>query len=143
MQRIEIDKNKVLSPGDVIELEFTAPSGLWLQSAEIAAIEYKLSGRKDWEIISNSLPADGRVRFTVLVKDSKQQDPGLQTASIGVTALMIAAAIVSVTLVTYFTFVSAYKLVEDSPAGPVAMSGVGAAGWALLIYVIYKYVLGN
>lgn len=146
MQKIVIDKNKKLNPGDVIELEFRTTSGLWVPSAQVAMIEWSLSGRSDWEIISNSLPIDNRITFTVLIKDSKPQDPELQTASIGVTALMISAAICAVGLVVVFTLIEVRQLVESvekSPAGQVAMTGIGAAGIALLVFIIYKYILGK
>lgn len=145
MQKIVIDKNTPLKAGDLIELDFTVTSGLWVQSAQIALIEWQLSGRTDWEILSNSLPAEGIITFTVLVKDSKPQDPKYQTA--GLTPVFIAAAIVAVGIVSWLMLREVRQIVSSeavaSPGGQVAMSGIGAAGIALLIFIVYKYILGK
>jgi hypothetical protein len=150
MQRIEIDKNKPLNPGDVIELEYKTAGKLWIPSIQIAMIEWQLSKRDDWEILSNSLPTLGRITFKVLIKSKVPDDPKLQTAGIGVTALMISGAIVAVGLVTWLTLDKVYQFVEiapktieeltKTPGGQVVMAGAGSLGIALLVYVIMKYV---
>lgn len=150
MKRIEIDKNKPLNPGDVIDLEYKTAGTLWIPSIQVAMIEWQLSKRDDWEIISNSLPAQGRITFKVLIKSKVPDDPKLQRAGIGVTALMVSGAIVAVGLVTWLTLDKVYQYVEiapkaieelsKTPAGQVAMAGAGSLGIALLVYVIMKYV---
>jgi len=141
LQKVEIDKNKVLLPGDVIELHFLTTSMLWIQSAQIAIIEWKLEKRKDWTIISNSLPANNRVIFTVMVNSEQRelQAGEYQTAGIGVTAVAIAAAIVAVGAITWLTLDKVLQL-QETPAGKIAVAGTGlgiaAAGIALLLFFI-------
>lgn len=139
LQRIEIDKNKSLNPGDVIELEYKCTGMVWITSAQVAMIEWQCAKRTDWEIISNSLPETNRITFKILIKSKIQQDPKLQTASIGVTALMVSAAIVAVGVIGWLTLDKIYQLVEkviESPAGQVAVAGMGAAGIAVLIIAL-------
>lgn len=139
LQRIEIDKNKPLNPGDVIELEYRCTGMVWITSAQVAMIEWKLARRSDWEIISNSLPENNRITFKILIKSKIPQDPKLQTASIGVTALMISAAIVAVGVIGWLTLDKVYQIFEkviESPAGQVAVAGMGAAGIAVLIIAL-------
>lgn len=135
LQRIEIDKNKPLMPGDVIELEYRCTGMVWITSAQVALIEWKLARRTDWEIISNSLPENNRITFKILIKSKTPQDPKLQTASIGVTALMVSAAIVAVGVIGWLTLDKIYQLTE-TPAGKIAVAGMGAAGIAVLIIAL-------
>jgi len=134
MQRIEIDKDKPLNPGDIVELEFKITSWLWSAATEIALIESYCKDRRDWEIISNSLPADGRITFKILVKSSEPQEPEMQRAGFGLNCILIAGTIATAGLVGWLLLDKCYQ---------VALSGAGAAGWALLIFVFYKYVLGK
>lgn len=142
LERVEINKSKPLNPGDIIELEFKTVGKIWIPAIQIAMIEWKFAGRKDWAIISTSLPEAGRITFRVLILDSVPQEPELQTASAGVTAIMIGSAVVAVGIVTLLTLDKVYQLVEkmDSPSGKIAMAGIGSVGIALLIYVISQYV---
>ena len=126
LQRIEIDKNKPLNPGDVIELEYRCTGLVWITSAQVAIIEWQLANRADWSIISNSLPENNRITFEVLIKSKTPQDPKLQTASIGVTALMISAAIVAVGVIGWLTLDKVYQIAE-TPAGKIAVAGTGLA----------------
>lgn len=154
MSWVKIDKDKALSPGDIIELDFKILSGLWLSSIEIATIEWNLANRTDWEIISNSLPAQGMITFTIQIKDQAQgswlQSPagpaGLVFTVIAVTAATIAASICAVGLITSLVLYEARMFVKETtatPGGQIASTGVGAVGIAALIFVFYKYVLGK
>jgi len=96
--RIEIDKNKVLLPGDRIELHFKTTGLVWLQAAQIALIEERVKNRSDWQIISNSLPANNRVIFTIEIIEPPE--PGLQRAGVGVTAANVPVRIISKTATT-------------------------------------------
>lgn len=148
----KIDKDKPLNPGDLVQLDFRILSGLWLSSMEIAMIESQLSNRDDWEIISNNIPAQGRITFTVKVKDyppegSWLQNParpaGLVFTTIAVTAVTIAASICAVGLITSLVFYEARLFVKETSAtvgGQIASTGIGAAGVAFLLYVIYKFL---
>jgi len=139
IQRIEIDKDKVLLPGDRIELHFKTTSMLWVTAAQIALIEWRIGKRDDWEILSNSLPANNRVIFTILVKDSAKTSPVLQTAGIGVTAAVIAAAIVAVGVISWLTLDKVLQIME-TPEGKIAVAGTGvgiaAAGIGLLLLLL-------
>jgi len=141
MQRTEIDKNKVLNPGDVIELHFKTTSMLWIQSAQIAAIEWKFEKRKDWQIISNSLPFNNIIIFTVLVKEQMREidETEMQTASISITAAVIAAAIIGCGIIAWLTLDKIYQI-QESPVGKLAVGGTGigiaAAGLAALLFLI-------
>jgi uncharacterized membrane protein YidH (DUF202 family) len=148
MQRIEIDRNKKLNPGDVVELEFKTIGEVWFPAAQIAMIEGALANRMDWVIIRNSLPADGRITFTVLIRKYEPEGSWLQPAEMGsmqtslvfttiaVTAATIGASICAVGMVTWLVLDKVYQIVEESE---VAAVGIGAAGIALLIYVLIQF----
>jgi len=138
LQRIEIDKDKPLNPGDVIELEYRCTGLVWITAAQVAMIEWKLKGRTDWEIISNSLPENNRITFTVLIKPKNAQEPVLQRAGT-VSAVAISAAIVATSVMMYLTLVKVsqvFKEVVESPEGKIAVAGMGAAGIAILIIAL-------
>jgi len=135
MTRVEIDKNKVLVPGDRIEMHFKTSGLVWLQAAQIALIEERVKNRSDWQIISNSLPANNRVIFTIEI--IQPPEPGLQTAGVGVTAAIIGTVIVAAGVVSWLTLDKVEQIME-SPAGQVAVAGSGvgmaALGIAALLY---------
>lgn len=126
LQRIEIDKDKPLNPGDRIEMHFKTTGMVWLTATQIALIEWRIGKRDDWEIISNSLPENNRVIFTILIKEPPKDEPKLQTAS--VTSALIAASIlaVSVGILIRFTLGPIYQIIE-TPAGKIAVAGTGLA----------------
>ena len=138
MPRIEIDQNKPLNPGDIIELDFKISGWVWSQAAEIALIESYCKDRTDWEIVSNSLPADNRITFKILIKSSAPQEPELQRAGLGVNCILIAGTIATAGVVGWLLLDKCYQ-VGGSTGGQIALSGAGAAGWALLIFIVYKY----
>jgi len=152
MAWVEIDKDKPLNPGDVVELDFRILSGLWLSSTEIAIIEWQLKDRDDWEILSNTLPAEGMITFTVRVKDYPPQGSWMQPTGaagfvvtgtvVAVTAAKIAAAFCIVGLVMSLTFVCARQLVEVGPeaiekfgkttGGKITMAVIGLLAFTYL-----------
>jgi len=135
MQRVEIDKNKVLIPGDRIEMHFKTSGLVWLQAAQIALIEERVKNRPGWQIISNTLPANNRVIFTIEIIEPSE--PGLQTAGVGVTAAIIGTVIVAAGVVSWLTLDKVEQIME-SPAGQIAVAGSGvgmaALGIAALLY---------
>ena len=139
LQRVEIEKNKVLVPGDRIEMHFRTTGMLWLQSTQIAMIEWRMSKRKDFRIISNSLPANNRVIFTIDITEPPKEEPQLQRAGIALTAAVIAASIVAVGIIAWLTLDKVYQI-QESPAGKIAVAGTGigiaAAGIAALLFLI-------
>ena len=124
MPWVKIDKDKPLDPGDIVELDFRIAGNLWLASSEIAMIEWQLAGRPDWEIISNSLPAAGRITFTVKVKDQAQgswlQSPSISSSFVvtgtvvAVTVAKIAGAICIVSLMKDLFFLGARLFIEET-----------------------------
>ena len=139
MVKVEIDKNKVLVPGDRIEMHFKTSGLVWLQAAQIALIEERVKNRSDWQIISNSLPANNRVIFTIEI--IQPPEPGLQRAGVGVTAAIIGTVIVAAGVVSWLTLDKVEQIME-SPAGQVAVAGSGvgmaALGIAALLYFARK-----
>jgi len=67
MSRVEIDKNQPLSPGDELELHFRTIGPTWIKAAQIAFIEWRLRGRKDFGIMSYDLTQKSKVIFKVRV----------------------------------------------------------------------------
>jgi hypothetical protein len=139
LERVEISDTKALNPGDRIEMHFKTSGMVWLQATHIALIEYRLSGRKDFEIISNSLPEKNRVIFTIEIKQPPKEEPGLQRASIGLTAGIIAASIIAVGIVAWLTLDKVYQI-QESPVGKIAVAGTGvgiaAAGIAAVLLLL-------
>ncbi len=85
MEKVEIDKNKPLKPGDRIEMYFKTTGMVWITAAQIAIIEYRLAGRQGFRILSWSLAGPNTVIFTVQVK---------KTNPVIVTAAVIGVAII-------------------------------------------------
>ena len=144
MPWVKIDKDKPLNPGDIVELDFEIISNLWLGSAEIAMIEVQLSNRSDFEIISNSLPAEGMITFKVLVKSSRQQEPKYQTAGIDILTVAVIGGLVIGAGLTYALILRETRLLKETPSSPggqIALSGFGIACIALSVFVVYKYIL--
>lgn len=139
LQRVEIDKDKKLLPGDIIEMHFRTTGMVYIQAAQIGLIEWRLSGRKDFSIIRNSLPENNRVIFTVEILKPEDEKPGLQTA--GITGAQIAAAIFAVAVfgIFYLSLEKIYQIME-SPAGKAAVAGAGiglaALGIAALLLIL-------
>lgn len=147
LQRVEIDKDKVLVPGDRIEMHFRTVGLVWLQAAQIALIEYRIGKRKDFRILSNSLPANNRVIFTIEIIQPPADQPELQTAGAGAIVLTVAkiAGVIIALGVVWLTLDKTFQIVEkivDSPGGKVAVAGTGigiaAAGIAALLYFLPK-----
>ena len=130
MQKIEIDKNKILSPGDIIELHFTSVGLAWITAAQIALIDYTLSNRKDFDILDWQLPEPAKIIFKVKV---------LKTNPVVVTAAVIAAAIIAAGVVAWLTLDKVYQIIE-SPAGKVTVAGIGI-GTIALAFLVIAYLL--
>jgi len=121
MARVEIDQNEPLQPGDIVELEFIGFSMLWLQAAQIAAIEYWINlTRKEFTILNWSIPEKNKVIFRVRVNS---------TNPVLITALVIAGAITAVGVVAWLSLDKVYKItteITQSPAASVAIGGIGS-----------------
>lgn len=130
MEKIEIDINKPLNPGDVIEMHFKTTGMVWITAAQIALIEYRLEKRKDFQIISHSLPAGNRVIFTVEV---------LKTNPVVVTAAVIAAAIIGAGVVAWLILDKVYQIIE-APAGKALIGGTALFLPALAVIAILIFL---
>jgi len=126
IQRIEIDKDKPLEPGDLIELHFRSVGGTWLTAAQIALIDWQLEGRSDFRIKSWSIPVPQVVIFEIEVK---------KTNPLIVTAAVIAGAIIAAGVVAWLTLDKVYQIME-SPAGQVGVAGFGVLAAVAAVAVV-------
>ncbi len=134
MEKIEIDKDKPLQPGDVIELHFLTVGMVWIQAAQIAMIEWQLDGRKkDFTILSHSLPADNKVIFTVRVN---------KTNPVIVTAAVIGGLIIAAGVIAWLTLDKVYQIIEE-PAGQILVGGIGAIATAVAITAVLALLPGG
>ncbi len=118
MERIEIDKNKALSPGDIVELHFRSIGLFWIMATQLAAIEYRLSREKTFRILNWRISDKNKIIFKVEV---------LQTNPVIVTAVVIAAAIAGVGVIAWLTLDKVYQILE-TPAGKIGIAGIGSLG---------------
>lgn len=126
MEKIEIDKNKPLSPGDIIEMHFSTLGMVLLKAAQIALIDYRLAGRKDFKILSWSTPGINTVIFTIRIN---------KTNPVIVTAAVIGGLIIGAGVVAWLTLDKVLQITE-SPTGKVLAGGaIIAAIVALLVLV--------
>jgi hypothetical protein len=154
-QRVEITKDEPLLAGQTVWLTFQVNSWLWVQSAEIAAIESKIESRRDFQLIGNTLPdINGYIEFECRVIDPKAMEPEVQKAGwltgaiiIGVitTAGLVTASLLFVKIEKAYQARTEYvKAVEGSPAVSTALKGggiaAGAIGLAILVAVAGKYI---
>lgn len=128
MEKTEIDINKPLSPGDIIEMHFKTTGMVWLTATQIALIEYRVEKRKDFCILSHSLPANNRVIFTVRV---------LKTNPVLVTAAVIGAIIIGTLAVAWLTL-DKVEQVTESPTGKVLAGGALVAAILALLVLIKR-----
>ncbi len=129
MEKIEINPNKQLRPGDVIELHFNTTSMVWITATQIALIEWQLEKRKDFQLLSHSLPEGNKVIFTAKV---------LKTNPVIVTAAVIGAAIIGAGIVAWLTLDKIYQIVE-SPAGKTVIAGTALFLPALVVISILLF----
>lgn len=133
MERIEIDKDQPLQPGDVIELHFLTVGMVWIQATQIALIEWRLVGRKDFTILSHSLPADNKVIFTVRVN---------KTNPVIVTAAVIGGLIITAGVIAWLTLDKVYQIIEE-PSGQILVGGIGAIATAVAITAVLALLPGG
>lgn len=126
IQKVEIDANKPLQPGDRIELHFNTVGMTWLQAAQIALVEWRLKNRKEFTIESWQIQDKTKLIFTVRVN---------KTNPVAVTAVIIATAIAGVGIVAWLTLDKVYQIME-SPAGEIAVSGIGSIAIAIAVALV-------
>lgn len=135
-EKIEIEKDAALEPGDIIEMHFDViggPGWVGARAIQIAIIEARLQNSPTLEVI-NFDELDDDVIITLKIRDATGQRVEVQQAGM-LTAMIISATVVTIGIFTWLSFKTVYKI-TDSPAGKVALVGAGSAGIALLIIVI-------
>lgn len=136
MEKIEIDKNKQLNPGDIIEMHFFTSGMSWLTATQIAILEWRLENRKDFRVLNHSLPAGNMVFFTIQVTEPPaDQVPKVYKAGVGITAAIIGAAIIGAGVVAWLTLDKIYQIME-SPAGKAVVTGTALFMPALAVVAI-------
>ena len=130
MEKIEIDINKPLNPGDIVELHFKTTGMFWMTAAQIALIERRLESRKDFCLLSHSLPVGNTVIFTARV---------LKTNPVILTAAVIGAAIIGAGVVAWLTLDKVYQIIE-APAGKALVGGTALFLPALAIIAILMFL---
>ncbi len=130
--RIEIDRDKVLSPGDIVELEFRTLGLVWIQSTQLALIDWRLKGRKEFSIISWSIPQPDRIIFECRVN---------KTNPVIVTAAVIGGIIIATAVIGWLTLGKVYQIVTE-PAGKILVGGVGAGAIAIAIALLLPMFKG-
>lgn len=128
MEKIEIDKNKPLDPGDIIEMHFKTTGMFWITATQLALLEWRLADREDFRIISHSLPAGNEVVFTIRI---------LKTNPVIVTAAVIGALIIGAGIVAWLMLDKVYQITE-SPTGKVLAGGAIVAAVLALLVLIKK-----
>lgn len=140
---VSLNLDEALKPNDIIEIDFRITNWVWSQASEIYLIESYCKNREDWEIISNTMPLDNLITFRIKVLSGISKGNVFEQASIAATARTIGYVIATAGIASWLVLLSARKFVaetKDSPGVQAAMSGVGAAGWAILLYVVYKFL---
>lgn len=120
MEKIEIQKDDPLVPGDRIEIHFRAPGPTWMKAAEAAGIEWRLENRKEFRIRSVNYNEPGRLIFTIEV---------LKTNPVVVTGGMIVMAILGVAGILGLALIldKIYKIVSTVPGsvGTISLAAIG------------------
>jgi len=149
---VPLDQDEKLKPGERIVIRFNwMQRGWYSRAAQWAALERELEGRKDFTVISyvnTDLYLD--VEIAVISETIDQHSWGwgflqpqqvVVTTAVFATALAIGASIISICV--YLSIREAFR----SP-GPTSIpmktmvSGIGAAGYAALIAIIYVVLKG-
>ncbi len=150
MEKIRIDPDRPLNPGERVELHFKSSGMAWIKATQIALIERRLAGRKDWRILNFQTPVDQPTLLICTVEllgGAAPEDESIQRAGIGLNCIAIAAVIATAGVVYYLTLQDTFLLMAQtkkeivtSPEGKVAIAGAGigiaAAGIALLLFFV-------
>ena len=129
MEKIEIDKDRELNPGDVVFLHFKAPGATWLKATECAMIESALERRSEFTIIGIDYWQPEKVIFKVEVQE---------TNPVIVTAAYIAGAVLAVTIpfLAAGWFFEKAELALKAPAAKAISIGVLIIAGIVLLSVL-------
>lgn len=138
MEKIVIDKDSPLNPGDIIEMEFICSGMVWITATQIAIIEWKLRERKDFAVLSHSLPANNRVIFTIEVRKPPDPKPP-EVYQAGVTPATIAVIIAAAALGAVFALtLREVRLLIKTPGGKAIVGVTGIAAILGLLILLRK-----
>ncbi|MBA7496442.1 hypothetical protein ES702_07050 [subsurface metagenome] len=127
MAKTEISKDKVLNPGDVVELHFKTSGAVWLKATESAIVEYSLERRKEFKVKSIDYQQPGEVIFTVTVQE---------TNPVIVTVAVICGAIAIAAIAFGWMFDKAYLVAKTMPAQVLSLGLIVVAG--ILLFMFFK-----
>jgi len=133
--KTEIDKNKDLQAGDVIEMHFRASGIIWLRAIHWALIERKLAGDSRFKILRwENTTTHLIVQLKILDPDAlpPPQSPIPQGS---ITAAMIAIGIVSIAagLMLWLTLDKVYQITETTGG---KIMGISALLIPILILIL-------
>lgn len=134
MTRIELKQDEALKTGDVVELHFKSSGPQWWKAAIAAAIEARLSNRKDFTIRTVDYTQDGELIFTCVVGEVTPAPGQVQQASI-VSVAIIAGAIVAVGLIFWLVEDKAYKIIDTPAAQNFSWAAIIIAGIVLVTFL--------
>ena len=143
-QRIEIDRNKKLDPGEIVELVYDmigSMNWIYFRATQVALLEYYLSKKNPYWKFLSFVDTDDQliVKFEVLPMP-ENADPQIQHA--GVTAALIGAFVLGSFIFAYLSLDKVYliKSLPDQPGDTIQKTGIGLAGIAaggLVLYYLY------
>ena len=140
--KIKIDKNKILNPGNMIEMHFRSVGMVWLKAAQCALIERKLKDEKGFRIISWNYMQPQKV--IVKIKIIKT-NPIIATGAVLAGKIILAAGIVGAVWLTFDKiylivepFVKAANVLVDSPIAKFLIPAGAIAGAILAIKILAK-----
>jgi len=141
MERIEIDENEPLQPGDIIEMHCRTIGLTWLTAAQVAILEWKLKGQPNFQLVSSTYSGNRIVLKIRIIEPAGHQVP-MQKAGVVSAALIIkVVAAVSIGVLAWLSLDKIYKIVE-SPAGKIGVAGLGTmaltAGIGGLLAILSK-----
>ena len=109
--KIIIDEDEPLQAGDIIEIHFKTLSPVWIRATHVAAIEWQLSGKPEYELLRSQYDKSTLI-FTFRIK---------KTNPIVVTAALIikAVTVIGIALLLFLTVDVIYKY-KITPAGQLS-----------------------
>lgn len=140
MAKIEITKDAILQPGDMIEMHYKVIGPVWLKAVQIAVIESNLE--KDPRFDLRTIWFEGEndrtlVMRIVITPPRPGEEPKIQEAGVPVTAIVIAIGAAAAAIFIWLSLGKIYKIVE-TPAGAVMGAGFGIAAAAVALYFVFK-----
>ena len=140
MARIEISKDAVLQPGDIIEMHYKVIGPVWLKAIQIAVIESKLE--KDPRFDLRTIWFEGEndrtlIMRIMIMRPRPEEPPEIQEAGVPVTVIIVAVAAAAGALFVWLSLSRIYKIVQ-TPGGVATLGLAGAAVVGLLIFFLLK-----